>query len=187
MRWEFSQVANAHCRHCLFDAFSNQRGREATNCQRPGNIVFNNSRNYLVIRVLENHTDTVTDSVVQYFIACIQAGYQDMASIRNEQGVTMLSQGRFAAAIVPKYSKEFTWLNLKADILECLERLSRAICFHLDVFCLPSPILCLRNSLIRVRVTQNLPSPSLRATLMSRCMIHWINVLILPSGNGRTS
>ena len=90
-----------------------------------GNIILNNIRNYLIVRVLEHHSYRTAYSQKIILVASVDAVYFN-ASLRGEQyGIEVLCEGRFSRAVMTEYRDEAAALNFKAHTLKAFKLITR--------------------------------------------------------------
>src|SRR5438128_2433584 len=114
----FSQTRDTYCLHCSFYTLSNMCNWETTYRQSPGNVIFNNRGDDLIIRVLEDHTYAIANSTLLCHILRIKATHYHSPAVRDEQGVTMPGQRRFTTTVMSQQDDILPLLYLKTHILQ---------------------------------------------------------------------
>src|SRR6266581_2204861 len=99
MRGTFTQSSNPYSIYCLVYTLANEGERQATHSQRPGHIILYHGGDNLIIWVLKNHADTITNSLLLLCIFCINASNQHLTALWQQQGIAMARQRRFTAPI----------------------------------------------------------------------------------------
>ena len=91
---------------CVIYPFAYFIGRyaEIFECER--NVFFNNSRYYLVVGILENHSDSLTYIVYPALVCRIYAVNKHLARGGKKNAVEVLRKGRLAASVMAKHSYE---------------------------------------------------------------------------------
>src|SRR5262245_16563396 len=104
MRGPFPQSGNPHGLYRLVYAFTNESERHATHSQRPGYIILYHSSNYLTIWILKDHADAITNNLLFFCILCINASYQHLTMLWQQQGIAMTRQRRFPAPVMSQHN-----------------------------------------------------------------------------------
>ena len=113
--------------HGVIHAGAHFPGGHAKVFQRKGNVLFHHGGNDLVVRVLEHHAHFLAN-VVQLFIgAGVHIFHQHGAAFWQQNGVKMLGQGRFAAAVGTQHSHKLAAVYFHRHPVHSKVRLLRII------------------------------------------------------------
>ena len=142
----------------LIDAHIHQRAvyplahfarRDPDVFQPEGNILLDHRCYDLVVRVLEYHSDLLTDIVQPFLVGSIHPVHIDLASRRQQNGVEMLGKGAFARAVMSKHSGQLALADGHIQVLKdvdcllallhmiaetdplCFDKVVHQRCYHL--------------------------------------------------------
>ena len=86
--------------------------------RRKGDILFDDVRDDLVVRVLEHHAHRLADRQQQFLVLRVHAVDRDAAARRQQDRVEMLGERRFAAAVVAKHGDKAARLDGEVQPVE---------------------------------------------------------------------
>ena len=98
--------------HGLVDAGADLRRRHTQIFRRKGDVFLHDGGNDLVVGVLEHHAHLLADIVEMLLAAGVHILHQHGAGFGQQNGVEMLGQGAFAAAVRTQHRHKFTAANL---------------------------------------------------------------------------
>ena len=97
--------------------------RHAEVFQRKGHVLFHHSRHDLVVRVLEHHAHGLADIVEFLFVCGVHALHIHLAALRQQNGVEVLRQRGFAAAVCTQHRHKLPALYLRRYAVQRIDRL----------------------------------------------------------------
>ena len=97
--------------------------RHAEVFQRKGDIFLHHGGNDLVVRVLEHHAHGLADIVEFLFVCGVHALHIHLAALRQQNGVEVLRQRGFAAAVCTQHRHELPALYLRRYAVQRVNRM----------------------------------------------------------------
>ena len=91
--------------------------------QRKGHVLFHYGGNDLVVRVLEHHAHGLADIVELLFVCGVHALHIHLAALGQQNGVEVLGQRGFTAAVCTQHRHEFPVLYLRRYAVQRVDRL----------------------------------------------------------------
>ena len=98
-------------------------GRHTEVFQRKGNVFLHHGGHDLVVRVLEHHAHGLADVVNFVIVGGVHAFHIHLAAFRQQNGVEVLGQRGFAAAVGPQHRHELAALHLRGHAVQRVDRL----------------------------------------------------------------
>ena len=89
--------------------------RNAEILRRKRHVVLDDVRNDLVVGVLKHHADIASEVDDAVFVGGVESRNRDLALVRDEDGVHVLCQRRFAGAVMPQHRDECALLDFEVD------------------------------------------------------------------------
>ena len=105
------ELVDAGHLHGLIHSAAHLVRRHTQVLQRKGHILFHHGGHDLVIRVLEHHAHRLADVVELAVVAGVHVFHIDLAAFRQQDGVEVLSQRGFAAAVGTQHGHELAALH----------------------------------------------------------------------------
>ena len=117
------ELVDARHLHGVVHPAAHLLGRNAQVLQREGHVFFHHRGNDLVVRVLEHHAHGLADVVELAVVAGVHAFHIDLAAFRQQDGVEVLSQRGFAAAVGTQHGHELAALHACRYAVQRINRL----------------------------------------------------------------
>ena len=102
------------------------RYAEVLRCK--GHVLLHHVGDHLVVGILEDHAHRAADVQEPLLVGGVQAKDVDAAALRQKNGVKMLGEGGFAAAVVAKDCHKAALLNIQVQAFKDTDRLSFVLC-----------------------------------------------------------